>query len=52
MEVILAAVAVVAVLVAWVSWTTTRLDRLHGRVEGWRLAVVCLAAFVLYSIAR
>ena len=28
------------------------MTRLHGRVEGWRLAVVCLAAFVLYSIAR
>ena len=28
------------------------ITRLHGRVEGWRLAVLCLAAFVLYSIAR
>ncbi|MBV9879102.1 MAG: PTS system mannose/fructose/sorbose family transporter subunit IID [Gemmatirosa sp.] len=28
------------------------LTRLHGRVEGWRLALAALAAFVLYSIAR
>lgn len=28
------------------------LARLHGRVEGWRLALVALAAFVLYSLAR
>ena len=28
------------------------LTRLHGRVEGRRLALVALAAFVLYSLAR
>jgi hypothetical protein len=28
------------------------ITRLHGRVEGWRLALVALAAFVFYSIAR
>lgn len=28
------------------------LARLHGRVEGWRLALGVLAAFVLYSVAR
>jgi PTS system mannose-specific IID component len=28
------------------------LTRLHGRVEGWRLALGALAAFVLYSLAR
>jgi PTS system mannose-specific IID component len=28
------------------------LTRLHGRFEGWRLALFALAAFVLYSIAR
>jgi mannose PTS system EIID component len=28
------------------------LTRLHGRMEGWRLALIALAAFVLYSIAR
>jgi len=38
----LAAVVVGAVLLA----------RLHGRVEGWRLALGVLAAFVLYSVAR
>ena len=26
--------------------------RLHGRIEGWRLALGLLAAFVLYSVAR
>lgn len=26
--------------------------RLHGRIEGWRLALGVLAAFVLYSVAR
>jgi PTS system mannose-specific IID component len=26
--------------------------RLHGRLEGWRLAVVVLAAFVIYSVTR
>ena len=41
------AIQVVAVMAGAVVMT-----RLHGRVEGWRLAVVCLAAFVLYSIAR
>ena len=28
------------------------LARLHGRVEGWRVALGVLAAFVLYSVAR
>ena len=28
------------------------LTRLHGRIEGWRLALAALALFVLYSIAR
>jgi PTS system mannose-specific IID component len=28
------------------------LARLHGRVEGWRVALGILAAFVLYSVAR
>jgi PTS system mannose-specific IID component len=28
------------------------LTRLHGRVEGWRLALFALVVFVLYSIAR
>jgi len=26
--------------------------RLHGRVEGWRAAIVVLAALILYSLAR
>ena len=26
--------------------------RLHGRVEGWRAAIVALAALILYSMAR
>jgi cyanate permease len=26
--------------------------RLHGRVEGWRLALGVLAALVLFSVAR
>ena len=26
--------------------------KLHGRVEGWRLALGVLAAFVLYSVSR
>jgi PTS system mannose-specific IID component len=38
----LAAAAVGAVVLA----------RLHGRVEGWRIALGVLAAFVLYSVAR
>ena len=41
LEVMLAVVAL-AVLLA----------RLHGRVEGWRVALPLLAAFVLYSVAR
>jgi len=28
------------------------LARLHGRVEGWRLALAALVAFVLYSVVR
>jgi len=28
------------------------LARLHGRVEGWRLALGILAAFVLFSVLR
>jgi PTS system mannose-specific IID component len=28
------------------------LARLHGRAEGWRVALIALAAFVLYSVAR
>ena len=28
------------------------LARLHGRVEGWRLAVGLLAAFILISVMR
>ena len=28
------------------------LARLHGRAEGWKIAVVLLALFVLYSVAR
>jgi PTS system mannose-specific IID component len=39
---VLAAVVLGAVLLA----------RLHGRAEGWRLALVALAAFVLYSVVR
>ena len=39
---VLAAVALGAVVLA----------RLHGRVEGWRVALGVLAAFVLYSVAR
>lgn len=38
---------VLAVVVGAVLMT-----RLHGRVEGWRLALLALAAFVLYSMAR
>ncbi len=38
----LAAVAVGALGITW----------LHGRAEGWRLATVVLAAFVLYSVLR
>ena len=30
----------------------TAIARLHGRVEGWRITVGVLAAFVVYSIAR
>jgi cyanate permease len=26
--------------------------RLHGRLEGWRLALGVLAAFALFSVAR
>jgi PTS system mannose-specific IID component len=40
--IVLVAVAVGAVI----------LVRLHGRVEGWRLALVLLAAFVLFSVVR
>jgi PTS system mannose-specific IID component len=40
-------VVVVAVVVG-----AMLLTRLYGRIEGWRLALFCLAAFVLYSIAR
>ena len=39
---VLVATAVAAVIIA----------RLHGRVEGWRLTIVALGIFVLYSIAR
>jgi PTS system mannose-specific IID component len=39
---VLAAVAVGAVCITW----------LHGKFEGWRLAIVILAAFVLYSMVR
>ena len=28
------------------------LTRLHGRIEGWRLAVVALAIFILFSVVR
>ncbi len=48
----LAAVAVdVGVLVA-VAVGAILLARLHGRVEGWRLALGALAALALYSVAR
>jgi PTS system mannose-specific IID component len=40
-----------AVVVAVVAGALV-ITRLHGRVEGWRLAALLLAAFVLYSIAR
>lgn len=39
---VLVTVAVGAVAVTW----------LHGRFEGWRLAIYALAAFVLYSVVR
>jgi len=38
---------VVAVMVGAVV-----MNRLHGRLEGWRLALAALVAYVLYSIAR
>jgi hypothetical protein len=28
------------------------LVRMHGRVDGWRIALVVLAAFVLYAVLR
>lgn len=40
-------VVVIAVMVGAVV-----LNRLHGRLEGWRLALVALVVSVLYSIAR
>jgi hypothetical protein len=40
--VVLAAVTAGAVLVTM----------LHGRIEGWRLATLTLAAFVLYAMVR
>ena len=42
LSVVVGSVMAGAVLVTW----------LHGRVEGWRLATVVLAAFVLYSMVR
>lgn len=39
---VLASVAVGALLVTW----------LHGKYQGWRLAIVVLAAFVLFSVVR
>jgi len=39
---VVAAVVIGAVLIT----------RLHGRVEGWRVAIGALAAFVLYSLLR
>jgi hypothetical protein len=42
MELVFGAVAVGAVA----------LTRLHGRVEGWRLAIGLLAAFILFSVLR
>ena len=40
--IVLAAVVIGAVIIA----------RLHGRFDGWRLAIVALGLFVLYSLAR
>jgi len=40
-----------AVLIAVVAGAVL-LARLHGRVEGWRLALAALVAFVLYSVVR
>ena len=40
-----------AVLVAVVAGAIL-LVRLHGRIEGWRLALAALVAFVLYSVVR
>jgi len=31
---------------------TNLLARLHGRAEGWKIAIGLLALFVLYSVAR
>ena len=44
--------AVLGAVVVAVMAGAVLITRLHGRVEGWRLALLALAAFVLYSIAR
>jgi hypothetical protein len=31
---------------------TLALARLHGRMEGWRIALIVLAGFVLFSVTR
>jgi PTS system mannose-specific IID component len=44
-------VKLLGVVLAVVAVGGTLLVRMHGRVEGWRVALVVLAAFVLYSVA-
>ena len=41
-----------AAVIAAAALGAVVLARLHGRVEGWRIAVVALAAFILYSTMR
>ena len=45
-------VKLIGVVLAVVAVGGTLLVRMRGRVEGWRVALVVLAAFVLYSVAR
>ena len=45
-------VKLLGVVLAVVAVGGTLLVRMRGRVEGWRVALVVLAAFVLYSVAR
>ena len=41
-----------AVVIGVAALGAVVLARLHGRVEGWRVAGYALAAFILYSVVR
>jgi mannose PTS system EIID component len=44
--------ALFGIVLAGVAFGGLVLARLHGRIEGWKVAVGLLAMFVLYSVAR